>query len=595
MSQEQTSMVGDPVEVLVNVISNGSHVAATINTTTTRIDGNSAVPTVTTVATGIYKVTFSGVTPAPAEGDRLTVKVNGDISGTAWTEFGIVVKILANERGTDSVVVPTSDITAIKGKTDQLAFTVANQVDSNALTGGLSQADVRTAVGLASANLDTQLGDIPTVSEFEARTLIAAAYFDPTADTVTTDAASRTASQADVSSLATAASIAALNDIAATDIVSGGAITTSGGAVSNVTLVDTTTTNSDMRGTDNASTFDHTTDQVTTDAASRTASQADVSALATSAEIAALNDPSAADIADVVWDEAFSGHNVGGSFGKIVRQVYEGVVSKDGSVNDVSATTTTFITNLTETTDGFYHDKVIVFVSGTLAGQARHIETYVGSTKSITVSEAFTSAPADADEFLILATHEHSITEIQAGLATQTSVDTIDSNVDAIKVKTDELTFTVPNKVDASATIEGGDATAANQTTIIGLLTGASIVVSQSSLKAGDAVEVRQGMDYNDLDGTAISWTGETDDQWPDLTGATVTFYAVQGATAISKTCTVTSPTGTQSFRLEFTASELSSDDAPLGNYRYYIIAVLSSGRKSALVEDGTFRVKQPY
>lgn len=41
----------------------------------------------------------------------------------------------------------------------------------------------------------------------------------------------------------------ALNDIAATAIVSGGAITTSGGAVSNVT---TCTTNTDMRGTDNA-------------------------------------------------------------------------------------------------------------------------------------------------------------------------------------------------------------------------------------------------------------------------------------------------------------------------------------------------------
>lgn len=44
----------------------------------------------------------------------------------------------------------------------------------------------------------------------------------------------------------------ALNDIAATDIVSGGAITTSAGAVSNVTTVATTTTNTDMRGTDSA-------------------------------------------------------------------------------------------------------------------------------------------------------------------------------------------------------------------------------------------------------------------------------------------------------------------------------------------------------
>ncbi len=45
-----------------------------------------------------------------------------------------------------------------------------------------------------------------------------------------------------------------LNDIAATDIVTGGAITTSAGAVSNVILVATTTTNTDMRGTDGANT-----------------------------------------------------------------------------------------------------------------------------------------------------------------------------------------------------------------------------------------------------------------------------------------------------------------------------------------------------
>lgn len=43
---------------------------------------------------------------------------------------------------------------------------------------------IRTAVGLASANLDTQLADLPTVAEFEARTLVAANYFDPAADEV---------------------------------------------------------------------------------------------------------------------------------------------------------------------------------------------------------------------------------------------------------------------------------------------------------------------------------------------------------------------------------------------------------------------------
>lgn len=49
----------------------------------------------------------------------------------------------------------------------------------------LDASGVRAAVGLASANLDTQLADIPTVAEFEARTLAAAAYFDFTTDSVT--------------------------------------------------------------------------------------------------------------------------------------------------------------------------------------------------------------------------------------------------------------------------------------------------------------------------------------------------------------------------------------------------------------------------
>ena len=145
MAQEQTAYVGDDIKVLVNVIgSTGAHVVAVIDTTTTRLNGLAAAPTITTIATGVYQIVFSGVTPTPAESDRYTCKVNGTIAGVAWTEYGIPIKIVADERGTDSVVVPTSDITAIKSKTDQLAFTVANEVDSNSLTGGTSPAAIYT-------------------------------------------------------------------------------------------------------------------------------------------------------------------------------------------------------------------------------------------------------------------------------------------------------------------------------------------------------------------------------------------------------------------------------------------------------------------
>jgi hypothetical protein len=62
-----------------------------------------------------------------------------------------------------------SDVTAIKAKTDQLTFTVAGQVDANALSGGsgLDAAGVRSAIGLASANLDTQLSAVASEASLE--------------------------------------------------------------------------------------------------------------------------------------------------------------------------------------------------------------------------------------------------------------------------------------------------------------------------------------------------------------------------------------------------------------------------------------------
>jgi hypothetical protein len=72
-----------------------------------------------------------------------------------------------------------------------------------------------------------------------------------------------------------------------------------------------------------------------------------------------------------------------------------------GEVNDAGATSTVFITNLSETTDDHYNNQIIKFTSGALAGQAREITDYSGGTKTITVSPALTDAPADEDTFMI--------------------------------------------------------------------------------------------------------------------------------------------------------------------------------------------------
>ena len=49
-------------------------------------------------------------------------------------------------------------------------------VSSRGTGAALDAAGVRTAVGLAAANLDTQLADVPTVAELEARTVVSANY-----------------------------------------------------------------------------------------------------------------------------------------------------------------------------------------------------------------------------------------------------------------------------------------------------------------------------------------------------------------------------------------------------------------------------------
>jgi len=101
-----------------------------------------------------------------------------------------------------------SDLATVDTVVDAILVDTGTTIPAQ-ITGlnNLDAAGVRSAVGLASANLDTQIADLPTVAEFEARTLVAAAYFDPSSD-----------------------------------------------AVANVTLCATTTTNTDMRGTDSANT-----------------------------------------------------------------------------------------------------------------------------------------------------------------------------------------------------------------------------------------------------------------------------------------------------------------------------------------------------
>ena len=86
--------------------------------------------------------------------------------------------------GTGTVSVSATEVRAALGMSSanldtQLAdLPTVSEFNARTLPSGsyLDQSGVRTAVGMSSGNLDTQLADLPTVAEFEARTLPSGQY-----------------------------------------------------------------------------------------------------------------------------------------------------------------------------------------------------------------------------------------------------------------------------------------------------------------------------------------------------------------------------------------------------------------------------------
>ena len=123
-----------------------------------------------------------------------------------------------------------------------------------------------------------------------------------------------------------------------------------------------------------------------------------------------------AQLVDDIWEELTTGHTTNNTYGKILKGIAEGWISDEGSVNDAGATTTSFISDLVQATDNFFDDTTVVFTTGVLKGQSRIVSGYNGTTKAFTFDEAFTSAPANTVQFIILAQHTHTHKDIAEGV-----------------------------------------------------------------------------------------------------------------------------------------------------------------------------------
>lgn len=78
------------------------------------------------------------------------------------------------------------------------------------------------------------------------------------------------------------------------------------------------------------------------------------------------------------------------------------LVTITGSVDDTDPGKGSFITDLSSSTDSWYNSLILLFTSGSLAGLARRIDDYVGSTRKVYLENDLPDEPADGDSFVVI-------------------------------------------------------------------------------------------------------------------------------------------------------------------------------------------------
>lgn len=118
-----------------------------------------------------------------------------------------------------------------------------------------------------------------------------------------------------------------------------------------------------------------------------------------------------ADVAGTVWDEVLTGntHNDPTSAGRRLRLAEDTTVLLDGTATAGGANTIQ-LQEGASADDNSYRYTLIVLTGGTGAGQARHVESYNGGTRTITVDREWVTNPDDTTEYALYPwsrTHVH--------------------------------------------------------------------------------------------------------------------------------------------------------------------------------------------
>lgn len=169
------NVVGSVGSIATGGIAAASFAAGAIDAAALAADAGTEIGTAVWATTTRVLTAATNITAAIA--DQVWLETLADHSGTAGSTAA-ALNAAGSAGDPWNTALPGAYGAGSAGKIigDNINATISSRLASASYTAPLDAAATRTAVGLASANLDTQLADIPTVAEMNARTLVAASY-----------------------------------------------------------------------------------------------------------------------------------------------------------------------------------------------------------------------------------------------------------------------------------------------------------------------------------------------------------------------------------------------------------------------------------
>ena len=293
-------------------------------------------------------------------------------------------------------------------------------------------------------------------------------------------------------------------------------------------------------------------------------------------------------IADQVWDEVLTGaiHNIATSAGRRLRQAADVMIIREETCQAGGGNDEIVFDAGASAVNEFYINDLVILTSGTGVGQQRHIDSYVGSSKTATVNRDWTTNPDATTGYVIKADstkHVHGFeTAAKAEIESEVNDALVALGLDSLNDITAASVWAVGTRTLSTPADYKADVSALALEATLTAMKGATFTTATDSLEAirnrgdsawitgtgGDATEAKQD--------SIIAYVDEFETRLSAVRAGYLDNLSV-GAVALASICTEVRLAELAAANLPADIDEILADTGTDG-------VVIASGSKSGYV-----------